>query len=180
MRQRRFLRAFVLALALAAIPVSPAAAQDDLVIINDPSAPQVNGARPRLIDDPAVQGGKALRVPVRRKGKNTWDVSVQTTLIQPVKAGDELLFAFWARLEEGESGATTATLPSNQIQQSTEPWDWVFGNPVEIGPEWKLLEIRGKAGKDYAAGTLNATIHLANAQQTVDFGPILVVNLGQE
>ena len=180
MRHRGFLGAFVLALSLAVVPIATAAAQDGLVIINDPSAPQVNGTRPRLLDDPAVQGGKALRVPVRRKGKNTWDVSVQTTLIQPVKAGDQLLFAFWARLEEGEGGATTATLPTNAVQQSTEPWDWVFGNPVEIGPEWKLHEIRGKAGKDYAAGTLNATIHLANAQQTVDFGPIFVINLGPE
>ena len=180
MRQRTFLGAVAFALALAAAPISPAAAQDGLVIINDPAAPQVNGVRPRLLDDPAVQGGKALRVPVRRKGKNPWDVSVQTALTQPVKAGDQLLFAFWARLEEGEDGAITATLPSNAVQQSTAPWDWLFGGPVELGPEWKLHEIRGKAGKDYAAGTLNATIHLANAQQTVDFGPIFVINLGPE
>lgn len=180
MRQRRFLRAIFLGLALAALPISPAGAQDELVIINDPAAPQVNGVRPRLLDDPAVQGGKALRVPVRRKGKNPWDVSVQTALTQPVTAGDQLLFAFWARLEEGEEGATTATLPSNAVQQSSAPYDWLFGGPVELGPEWKLHEIRGKAGKDYAAGTLNATIHLANAKQTVDFGPIFVINLGPE
>ena len=114
MRQRTFLGAFVFALALTAAPTSPAAAQDDLVIINDPAAPQVNGVRPRLLDDPAVQGGKAMRVAVRRKGKNPWDVSVQTALTQPVRAGDQLLFAFWARLEEGENGAATATLPSSR------------------------------------------------------------------
>jgi hypothetical protein len=174
------LRVLWAGLLLAAVPLAPAPAQDGLNIINNPAEPQVNGVRPRLLDDPAVQGGKALRVPVRRRGKNPWDVAVQTTLIQPVKAGDQLLFAFWARLEQGEGGATTATLPSNAVQQATEPWDWLFGGPVEIGPEWKLHEIRGKAGKDYAAGTLNATIHLASAQQTVDFGPIFVINLGPE
>ena len=172
--------AFAVAFFLAVLPLSPAAAQDGLTIINDPGAPQVSGARPRLRDDPAVQGGKALRVQVRRKGANPSDVSVQTTISQPVKAGDELLFAFWARLEEGEGGATTATLPSNAVQQSVAPWDWLLGGPVEIGPEWKLHELRGKAGKDYPAGTLNATIHLASAKQTVDLGPLIVVNLGQE
>lgn len=165
---------------LAAVPLAPAPAQDELVIINDPGAPQVNGVRPKLRDDPAVQGGKALRVPVRRKGANPWDVSVTTTINQPVKAGDQLLFAFWARLEEGEGGATTATLPGNMVQQSVAPWSWVLGGPVEVGPEWKLHELRGKADKDYPAGTLHATIHLANAQQTVDLGPLIVVNLGQE
>ena len=50
---------------------------------------------------------------------------------------------------------------------------------MTIGPEWKLHEVKGKAQSDQAVGTLNATIHLATAQQTVDFGPIFVVNLGQ-
>ena len=170
--------ALALGCALAGLLLAPAAAQE-LNIINNPGEPQVNGARPRLRDDPGVQGGKALRVQVRHKGANPWDVAVQTTIIQPVKAGDQLLFAFWARLEEGEGGATTATLP-NAVQQSTAPWEWLFGSPVEIGPEWKLHEVRGKAGKDYPAGTLNATIHLASAEQTVDLGPLIVVDLGPE
>lgn len=173
------LRTIAAVLVLAALPLAPAPAQDELVFINNPAEPYVNGARPKLRDDPAVQGGKALRIQVKRKGANPWDVSVQTTIIKPVKAGDQLLFAFWARLEEGEGGATTATLP-NAVQQSVSPWTWLFGSPVEIGPEWKLHEVRGKADKDYAANTLNATIHLASAAQTVDLGPLMVIDLGPE
>ena len=85
---------------LSGLLLAPAAAQD-LNIINDPGAPQVQGATGRLRDDPAVQGGKALRIVVRSKGANPWDAAVQTAITQPVKAGDELLFAFWARLEKG-------------------------------------------------------------------------------
>lgn len=172
--------AFVLAFSLAVLPVTPAAAQDDLVIINDPGAPQVNGAKARLRDDPAVQGGKALRVPVKRKGTNPWDISVSTAIAQPIKVGDSLLFAYWVRLEEGEAGATSATLAYNGVQMSAAPYTTLFSGPAEIGPEWKLVEIRGKADQDHAAGTLHATIHLAAAAQTVDFGPIFVVNLGPE
>jgi len=174
------MKRFALALgcAFAGLLLAPATAQD-LDIINDPGAPQVNGASGRLRDDAEVQGGKALRVVVRGKGANPWDVAVETAITKPVKAGDQLLFAFWARLEKGEGGATTAALPYNAVQMSAAPYTTVLAGPAEIGPEWKLLEVRGKADADRAAGTLKATIHLATAAQTVDLGPIFVVNLGQ-
>jgi hypothetical protein len=170
--------ALALGCAFAGLLLAPVAAQD-LNIINDPGAPQVQGASGRLRDDAAVQGGKALRVVVRGKGANPWDVAVETALTKPVKAGDQLLFAFWARLEKGEGGATTTTLPYNAVQVSAAPDTPLFTGPAEIGPEWKMVEVRGKADADHAAGTLKATIHLATAAQTVDLGPIFVVNLGQ-
>src|SRR5688572_11883573 len=174
------MKRFALALgcAFAGLLLAPAVAQD-LNIINDPGAPQVNGASGRLRGDPGVQGGKALRVVVRGKGANPWDVAVESAISQPVKAGDQLLLAFWARLEKGEGGATATTLPYNAVQLSAAPYTALFSGPAEIGPEWKLHEVRGKADADRAAGTLKATIHLATGAQTVELGPIFVVNLGQ-
>ena len=174
------MKRFALALvgALAGLLFAPAMAQD-LNIINDPGAPAVVGASGRLRDDPGVQGGKALRVVVRGKGANAWDIAVESPVTQPVKAGDQLLLAFWARLEKGEGGAATTTLPYNAVQMSAAPFTALFTGPVEIGPEWKLHEVRGRADADHAAGTLNAAIHLATAAQTVELGPIFVVNLGQ-
>jgi len=172
--------AFALGCALASLLLAPAAAAaQDLNIINDPAAPQVSGASGRLRDDPGVQGGKALRIVVRERGANPWDVAVESTITQPVRAGDELLLVFWARLEKGEDGAVAATLPYNAVQLSAEPYTALFSGPAEAGAEWKLHEVRGKAAADHAAGTLKATIHLATAAQTVEFGPIFVVNLGQ-
>jgi len=171
--------AFAAGVFLAALLAGQAPAQDQLNIVNDPAAPQVNGTSPRLRDDPGVQGGKALRIQVRHKGANPWDVAAESSVTKPVKAGDSLLFAFWARLEKGEGGATTTTLPYNGVQLSSAPYTALFASPVEIGPEWKLQEVRGKADKDYAAGTLKATIHLATGEQTIDLGPLFVVNLGQ-
>ncbi len=170
--------AFALACAFAGLLLAPAAAQD-LNIINDPATPQVNGASGRLRDDPAVQGGKALRVVVRAKGANPWDAAVESAITQPVKAGDELLLAFWARLEKGEGGATTTTLPFNGVQLSAAPYTTLLSAPAEVGAEWKLHEVRGRVSADHPAGSLKATIHLATAAQTVELGPIFVVNLGQ-
>jgi hypothetical protein len=148
-------------------------------IVNDPGAPQVNGAKGRLVDDAKVMGGKALRVMVPGKGKNAWDISVASPLKKPVKAGDTLLLVFPARLDKGENGATTTTLPWNAVSMTSPPWSGVVGGPADIGPEWKTVEIKGRADKDYAAGSLSVGIQLATARQTVDLGPIVVLNLGQ-
>jgi hypothetical protein len=147
-------------------------------IINDPGAPSVNGARVSLVADAKVMGGKALRVLVPGKGKNVWDVSVASPLKRPVKAGDTLLLVFPARLEKGENGAATTSLPWNAVSLTSPPWTGVLGGPADIGPEWKIIEIKGKADKDYAAGSLAVGIQLATARQTVDLGPIVVLDLG--
>jgi hypothetical protein len=62
---------------------------------------------------------------------------------------------------------------------TSPPWSGVVGGPADIGPEWKTVEIKGRADKDYAAGSLSVGIQLATARQTVDLGPIVVLNLGQ-
>jgi hypothetical protein len=147
------------------------------MIINDPSAPSINGAKGKLIDDATVMGGKAVRIDVPRKGTNPWDISVNSPVKKPVKAGDTLLLVFAARLVQGENGATT-TLPWNAVSLASPPWTGIVGGSADIGPEWKTVEIRGKADKNYATGTLGAGIQLATARQTVDLGPIIVLDLG--
>jgi hypothetical protein len=148
-------------------------------IVNDPGAPSVNGARGSLVADAKVMGGKALRVQVPGKGKNAWDVSVASPLKKAVRSGDTLLLVFPARLEKGENGATATSLPWNAVSLTSPPWSGVMGGPADIGAEWKMIEIKGKADKDYAAGSLAVGIQLATARQTVDLGPIVVLDLGQ-
>lgn len=166
---------------IAAVPVAAATGQDDLAskIVNNPGNPQVTGATARLIDDAKVQGGKALRIQVARKGANPWDASVGGPVVKPVKAGDKLVLVFSARLDKGENGATTATLPYDAVQLAAAPYSNVISDTHQIGPEWKTLQVTGKADQDYPAGALKVTIQLATARQTVDFGPIVVLDMGQ-
>jgi len=168
--------------AAALLVAAPAAvlAQDDLAkkIVNDPSAPDVSGAKASLVDDAKVQGGKALRVAVPRKGANPWDSTVGGKIGKPIAKGDRLVMLFSARLEKGENGATTATLPYNAIQLAGAPYSTVMTGTETIGPEWKDFRIEGVSDGAYAAGDLKVTIQLATAKQTVDFGPIVVLDMG--
>jgi hypothetical protein len=149
------------------------------MIINDPGSPSVNKAKAKLIDDANVTGGKALRVEVAAKSEHAWDSNVTSVLKKPVQKGDTLLLVTWVKLVQGENGATTATLPWNAVSITVPPWSAVAGSSEEIGPEWKQIEISGKADKDYKPSDLSISFQLGNAKQTVDFGPILLLDLGQ-
>jgi hypothetical protein len=153
---------------------------DKVVNLPPPTAWRIDGLhdKPPVRKDPSVQGGKAVRVEVPGKGPNPWTVSAANPIEKPVKAGDTLILAFWARLVKGENGAATATLPSNQIQLASAPYTPLFGGPVTIGPEWKMYELKGKADRDYAGRTLNVALHLATGKQTIDLGPVFVLDMG--
>ena len=177
----------VLAPAAAAPVAAQQAGADDIVrhiiSIPNPRAYRVdgtqNGARGQVRDDPGVQGGKALRVQVPRRSAQAWDTAVSVPINRPVHAGDNLILAFWARLEQGENGATSAALPSNAVQLSAAPYTSVFGGAVTVTPQWQMFEIHGQANRDYAADSLNVSMHLATGHQIIDIGPVFVLDMGQ-
>jgi hypothetical protein len=178
----------LLALGAAAAAIAgagPALSADDdiakkIIDVPSPTKFRVDGgkATSEVIDDKKVQGGKALRVHVPGKGQNPWDVSVAVQIVKPVKAGDKIILAFWAKLVEGENGATETVLPYNTVQVAGPPYTGVVSGPVTIGSEWKLVSVTGKADQDYKAGGLAVALHLATARQVIDFGPVFVLDMG--
>lgn len=171
----------LLACLVIALPVAPAFAQADLAsrIVNDPGAPEVKGAKAALVSDPGVEGGKAIRVSVPKKGANNWDSVVESSISRPVRAGDRLVMMFDARLEKGAGGATSLAIPFTAIQMKAAPYTGVVQGQVTVGPQWQAHRIEGKADRDYPADALKATIQIGNARQVVDFGPVVVLNMGQ-
>ena len=101
------LAAFCIAVAAVVLPhaVQAQDSPDDMLkkIINRPpvTAWRVDGisGKPNIRSDPGVQYGKALRVEVPGKGEHPWSIAASNPIDKPVKAGDNLVLAFWARLE---------------------------------------------------------------------------------
>jgi hypothetical protein len=177
---RTILAAVVLALGAA----GGASAQDDDIvnkIINNPSpsAYRVYGLQtvPKPRSDSTVQGGKALRLTIPGAGQSPYAIGLSDPILKPVKKGDKLVLAFWARFEKAEG--PSVKIASVSIQLASAPYTGLFGQPVDIGPEWKMYTVEGVADRDYAAGEINVSMHLATGKQVIDLGPIFLLDMGQ-
>lgn len=136
------------------------------------------GAKPKPIKDAKVQFGKAIRIDTPGGG-NVWTVGVNSVLMKPVKRGDKIMVAYYARLEKGAAGATTTQIAAGQIQLAAAPYTALFGKPCDLTTEWKLCTAVGHADRDYGKGELAAALHVNTAKQTLDIGALAVLNYGQ-
>jgi hypothetical protein len=182
-----------MAAGLTLIAVVPAAAQDAA-----PAAPRQGGMLEKAVNTvlvsswsvyganqtheiltATVQGGHALRVNVTAAGSHPWDVGAGSITTKPVKAGDVLLLAVWMRTERAPAGAETGTAVI-RLQGAAEPYPDVVSVPVVPTGEWKLHFANAVADRDWAPGQLGATVQLAGASQTIDLGPVFILDMGPD
>lgn len=151
-------------------------------LINNPSpgAMRVEGLRepPPVRSDSGVQGGKALIIAVPGLSKDVWSVPAKSPTTGTVEAGDELVFAVWARLVKSD-GAKVADVPYAALQETSEPWTAVVKGGGSVGPDWKLYSFTGKTAKHYAPGDLTISLHLATGKHSIALGPAFVLNMSR-
>lgn len=123
--------------------------------------------------DGRIQGGGAMRVTIAAKPANPWDAGASSPIVRPIRKGDTLVLALWARLEAGGAGGSTEIAAA--IQRSTAPYDPIVTGRVTLTGEWKLVHIEGVAAADHPAGAANVALSLGTAAHTVDLGPVFVM-----
>jgi len=176
------LRQFAPALALLAVAPIAAAQETRSAsdrIVNDPRVPALTvyglNLPPQVRSDKAVQFGKALRLSLDGH-VDFWRIGVITPTLKPVKKGDRIVIAFWARAEKTENGAP-GIIRRAQLE-ATPVVRTIFEKSFEIGPEWKMYQFSGFADQDYPANRLNAALHLDGAKQVLDIGPVFILDYG--
>lgn len=179
----RLIRFTSLAALCCAVPPAAATAQQGTMadrLLNDPRVESLRpyGQRipPEVRSDKEVQFGKALRV--RLQGHRDFGrIGVTTPTVKPVKKGDRIVIAFWARASGTENGAPGKI---GRVQlEATPVIRAIFEGSFDIGPDWKMYQLKGVADQDYAPGALNAALHLDAAKQVLEIGPVFVFNYGQ-
>jgi hypothetical protein len=126
--------------------------------------------------DKDVQFGKMLRIPL--KGHADFArIGVTAPTLKPVKKGDRIVIAFWARARETQDGKP-GRIGRAQLE-ATPVIRAVFEQAFDIGPDWKMYQLKGTADADYAPGALNAALHIDAAKQVLDLGPLFIFNYGQ-
>jgi endo-1,4-beta-xylanase len=169
---------FALALIVSAQAENENAIMDKVVNTPAATAWSVNGATAHARDDTTVQGGKAIRIEVSSKGRNPWDVQASSAVLKPVAKGDIILVAFWARAEVPAEGETVAHISSIRFQLSGAPYTGIFDDSASVGGKWQMYYASGTADADYRPGSVTLTLQLASAKQTIDLGPVFILDFG--
>lgn len=170
--------ALCLALPSATVAVAQGSIADRLV--NDPHVtaltPYGLAIAPTPRDDKDVQFGKMLRFKLSGH-PDFWRIGVITPTLKPLKKGDRIVIAFWARAT-GTDGGAPGKIGRVQLEE-TPVVRALFDKSFDIGPEWKMYQVAGTVERDYAPGQINAALHIDAAKQTLDIGPVFVLDYGQ-
>lgn len=177
-----FHRFALAALAMAAATVVPAAADDAWArkAINNPADSWGFWGQPKieLSADTALPGKNFRRVIISPLPDKPWDIGGYVVITKPVKKGDVLLLAFWARAVKVPAGSDFVEL-SGRIHESAPPEASVTPETqFLIGKGWKLFYASGTADKDYPVGTLGCSMLLGTGEQTIDLGQAYIVDYG--
>lgn len=117
-----------------------------------------------------VQGGRATRI-VANKGANPWDAGANIVINKPLQKGDVVLAAFWARVVTPPKGRDTGVLSNASISGGSSQTIVISGN-------WEMYYVSTIADADYKAGKANLGLQLAADEQTVELGPVFVLDFG--
>lgn len=125
----------------------------------------------------AVQGqpfARAIQAEVFAARERAYDAQVGTkSTAVPVSKGDVLFFAFSARSVAGRANWNV------YVQKPAPPWTTAYSGGGQVGTQWKRFAMFFPAAQDYAAGELMLTLHISGRRQTVQFGPLVALNLGK-
>jgi len=149
----------------------------------DPGALAVGGGAGLMersfVEAPKEAGGKAVRVKVLRVGKDPWEAQIHTPRsVGPVRKGDGLFVAYGGGGVGRAEGAGRGVVGA-YVQRATAPWAGFVSDNQAVGAGWRHVRTFDVAKQDAAAGEVNVAVHLAQQVQTLEFGSVVVLNLGQ-
>jgi hypothetical protein len=175
--RRIFLLCVILVAAMYAGVATPAE-----TTISDPNSAKwvpYGKAKPKYVKTDSVPGGVALRMAIRSKGKNPWDIGVSAPMLGDVAQGEAVVAGFFARVESPPKNRQTATIVA-RMQQNATPYDSAMQASVDIDDAWTFYCIEGIAARNISKGSLELTLQLASDKQTLDIGPYLVSKHGPD
>ena len=132
----------------------------------------ISSAAPhQVISDTKVEGGKAVEALTPGTG-GIWEVAALHPVDGGIAKGDRIVASVWVKSNvpakvvfrvEARAGAA-------RIGESL----------IDIGTDWSQQTLDFVAADTYPAGTSQVAILLNSGKQTIDLGPISVVNKGSK
>lgn len=133
----------------------------------------------KIVKSEGAPGGMAYSVTVKKSKRNHWDTATRIPMTTSVDKDDVILVSFWARAAKLPKGRETGDI-TVALQRNVEPYDAIIEERIDLGTEWKLYNVAGKAKRDYSAEKTNLNFNLARAKQTIEFSTFYIMSLGPD
>lgn len=127
------------------------------------------------LKDSAVSGGTFKRVAIAQAPEHPWDIGIYITLQKPVKKGDVIVLALWARAQTLPKDNEFTPLKGRVFDTATSV-SVVPESTLMVGKTWKRFIATGIADKDYPMGSLAGGITIGNDAQTLDFTQVVIAD----
>jgi endo-1,4-beta-xylanase len=150
-------------------------------IINTPGIVSwtVNGTTDtRVVPASDVSGGKAISVVITKARDNPWDIAVTAPILEGVSAGDTLFLAVQVRATSANNEAQSGVIAASKIEEKGGAYAFLAETSAQVSDKWTTLYASGIVQKNYSAGEMHITVHLAAARQTIEIGNAYAFNLG--
>jgi hypothetical protein len=130
----------------------------------------IHGGPHQAINDSKVEGGKAVEVQATGTG-GIWEVAAIRAVDGAIAKGDHVVASVWVKPNvpakivfriEARAGAAR-----------------VNDRVIDIGTGWSQQTLDFVAEDNYPAGTTQVALLLNSGKQTIDLGPVSVVNKGR-
>jgi len=140
----------------------------------DVSTHRVNGPAQThgIVADAAVPGGKAMRVTVLAADDKPWLAALDSIVGKPVATGDKLLATVMLRLPaDGPRGKVLVAFQLNEA-----PYMQLASSTTAVPTSWTAFRLKLTAPRAFDPAKLKISLQMGFAKQTIDVGPILIVN----
>lgn len=156
---------------------------EDAQLIHAPYADQLltygNNHTVQRFTDTDVTGGKSIKVSVKKAGKNVWDDAVFADVGGSINAGDVVYMMFWVRAHTDDNNQAQGLIQGAGMQKSSAPYETIIGQNIQLeGTKWQTIALATRVAKSYPSKGTRVNMPLAARQQTLEFGPVFVFNLG--
>ncbi len=145
-------------------------------IISDPTSAKwtpYGKVKPKVVETKSVPGGVALRLAIRAKGTNAWDIGVNAQMLEGIAKGNAVTAGFFARLARPPKHRQVATI-GVRVQQNVPTYESAMQASVDVNETWTFYCVQGIATRTISKGSLELSLQLASDKQTLDIGPYLV------
>ncbi len=150
-------------------------------LINDPGlvytyGPDISG---ESLTAAEVTAGKATRTVTAKAAAHPYDDGISSPVNGAIKKGDVIFTAVQVRIAVPTAGTATGLIPEFGVHLAAAPYTSVAtASATAPNNQWTWLYASGIATADYAAGTTGVLMQLGAGAQTVDIGPVIVLDLG--